>query len=293
MNKKKNRILILGGSGFLGSHVVDELIQKKYYVTIFDLKKNYWINIKAKFVKGNITNYKLLENEIKKHDVVYNFAGVSDLDEALQNPIKSIEFNILANSKILSFCVKYKIKRYVYSSSIYAKSTEGGFYRCSKLAAEQYIIEFNKSKKLAYTILRYGSLYGPRAGLNNGLRKIIGKAIKSKKLIYYGNKLALRKYIHVLDAAKASVKILSNAYKNKTVNLTGKYSYKIKDVFMFLAKNLKIKSNFIFKNKKNNGHYVKNPKNFKIDHGKIYNLEKPINFYEELLQMIKEKKNGL
>ena len=46
-------------------------------------------------MKGNITNYKLLENEIKKHDVVYNFAGVSDLDEALQNPIKSIEFNIL------------------------------------------------------------------------------------------------------------------------------------------------------------------------------------------------------
>ena len=60
---------------------------------------------------------------------------------------------------------------------------------------------------------------------------------------------------------------------------------------MFLAKNLKIKSNFIFK-KKNNGH-IKNPKNFKIDHGKIYNLEKPINFYEELLKIIKEKKNGL
>ena len=293
MKKNRNKVLIFGGNGFLGSHVVDELIKKNYFVTIFDLKKNNWMNKKANYVKGNITNYKLIEREIKKHNIIYNFAGVSDLDEALQSPIKTIEFNILANAKILDFCIKHKILRYVYSSSIYAKSTEGGFYRCSKLAAEQYIIEFSKSKKLAYTILRYGSLYGPRAGLNNGLKKIIVQAIESKKLIYFGNRLAVRKYIHVLDAAKASVKILTKLYKNKIINLTGRNSHKIRDIFKFLAKNLKLKNHFIFKNQKNNGHYIKNPKNFKIEHGNIYNLKKPINFYKELLNMLKEKNYGL
>ena len=88
----------------------------------------------------------MVKQQISKHNIIFNFAGVSDLDEALSNPIKSIKFNILANAQILDLCVKYKIIRYVYSSSIYANSTEGGFYRCSKLAAEQYINEFSKSK---------------------------------------------------------------------------------------------------------------------------------------------------
>ena len=230
--------------------MVDELIRKKYSVTIFDLKKKNWMNKKANFKIGNILNYNMVKQQISKHNIIFNFAGVSDLDEALSNPIKSIKFNILANAQILDLCVKYKIIRYVYSSSIYANSTEGGFYRCSKLAAEQYINEFSKSKNLAYTILRYGSLYGPRAGLNNGVKKIIEKAKSHRKLIYFGSKLAVRKYIHVHDAAKASVKILSGSFKNKTVILTGKKSHKINEIFKFLAKNLNIKDKFIFKNQK-------------------------------------------
>ena len=84
--------------------------------------------------------------------------------------------------KCWNYAIKYKIKRYIFSSSIYANSSEGGFYRCSKLSAEQYIIEFGKIKKIPYTILRYGSLYGARSGFNNRVKKIIYHAKKIKNL---------------------------------------------------------------------------------------------------------------
>ena len=83
---------------------------------------------------------------------------------------------------MLNFCKKYNIKRYIYASTIYVYSEKGGFYRCSKQAAENYIEEFYKNLKLNYTILRYGSLYGPGAGINNGLSKIISTSLKRDKL---------------------------------------------------------------------------------------------------------------
>ncbi len=73
MTKKK--ILILGGAGFLGSHVADSLIEKSYNVIIYDIKKSEWVNKKCKFYQGNISNLKKLETLLKKVDIVYNFAG--------------------------------------------------------------------------------------------------------------------------------------------------------------------------------------------------------------------------
>ena len=128
---------------------------------------------------------------------VYNFAGIADLDYGASQPIKSVEQNILATVNMLNLCRKYKIKRFVYASTIYVYSSKGGFYRCSKQAAENYIEEFNKKFKINYTILRYGSLYGPGASPNNGLSKIILNSIKRKKIIYEGGPNTIREYIHV------------------------------------------------------------------------------------------------
>ena len=117
------------------------------------------------------------------------------------------------------------IKKFIQASSIYATSEEGGFYARSKRAAEDYIEEFKNIYGLNYTILRFGSVYGVRADKSNGLRKIIDQAIWRKKIIYQGNIKTVRKYINVLDAAKACVEVLKNKYKNKCVILTGKKPY--------------------------------------------------------------------
>ena len=224
-NKKK--ILILGGSGFLGSHVCDALTNIGHKVTIYDIRSSKWINKKQKFVKGSLLDKQLLEKLIKNNQIVYNFAGVSDLDVAVKNPTSTINFNILANAEILKICAKHKIIRYVYSSSIYAGSSQGGFYSASKRAAEDYIKEFNHSLGINFTILRYGTVYGLRSGNNNSVTNIINYTKKNKKILYPGDKKSIRRYIHVKDAAEASVKILNNKYKNKCILLTGKKSIKI------------------------------------------------------------------
>ena len=88
--------------------------------------------------------------------------------------------NILATSLVSKYCVIHDVKRLIFASSIYANSEEGGFYSSSKRAAEDFILQFSKKYKLKFTILRYGSLYGPRSNYKNGLYRILINAIKKK-----------------------------------------------------------------------------------------------------------------
>ena len=88
------------------------------------------------------------------------------------NPIKTFEINIMGTAYILKSCVLGKVKRYIFASSIYADSSQGGFYRVSKQSSELMTAEYGKVGKLKIQYLRYGSIYGPRSNLNNGLFKI-------------------------------------------------------------------------------------------------------------------------
>ena len=254
------KILITGGSGFLGSHVADELTRNGHKVIIYDLVKSKWIKKKQKIVVGNIMNFKKISKLIKNVDIVYNFAALGDMDIARIKPVETVKLNILSLVNMLKLSKKYKIKRFIQASSIYANSEEGGFYGKSKRAAEDYILEFNRTFKLPYTILRFGSLYGPRADNNNGIKKLIKSAKIKKRIIYRGNKLAVRRYIHVENAAQLSVKILSSKYKNKILTITGKKRIKVIQLIDFLCKKFNLKKNQnIFLNEKNSAHYKDKP----------------------------------
>ena len=91
------KAIIIGGSGFLGSHVADSLTKKNFKVTIYDEKYPIFKNKKQKFVKGDILNFKKLKNLIQKQDYVFMFAGLSDLNDAVNNPIDSVKLNILSS----------------------------------------------------------------------------------------------------------------------------------------------------------------------------------------------------
>ena len=142
------KVLIIGGSGFLGSHIADIFTKKKYHVTIFDKIRSPWIKNKQKMIVSNLSNTKKLEQAIKNSDFVYHFAAMSDIGDCLNNPQQSAKINILFTLKVLKFCTKYKIKRLVYSSTIYIHSVQGGFYRISKQASELYIEEYSKRYSL-------------------------------------------------------------------------------------------------------------------------------------------------
>ena len=287
------KIVVLGGSGFIGSHVADALSRKGHKVTIFDKKKSRWLRDDQKMIVGDIFNYNALENAIRSNKIVYNFAALSDMNQAMHEPLSCAKVNILGTVQALNLCLKYKVRRFIHASSIYATSSQGGFYSCSKRAAEDYLVEFKKSYKLNYTILRFGSVYGPRSDKNNGIRIILDKAISQRKIIYMGNKKAVRKYINVFDAAKACVEILKSRYENKCVVLTGQKSIKISELLKFLAKILNINSKIIFKDEKGNtGHYIKTPNLYEAKKGRGLLLRSRINFHDGLLSLIQDiKKN--
>ena len=285
------KIVVLGGSGFIGSHVADELSKRGHKVTIFDKKKSKWLRHDQKIIIGDIFHYDVLERAIKGNQIVYNFAALSDLDLAMNQALISAKTNILGTVQALNLCRKYKVKRFIHASSIYATSNQGGFYSCSKRASEDYLVEFNKKYKLNYTTLRFGSVYGARADKSNGLRKILDKAIWQRKIIYLGNKKTVRKYINVLDAAKACTEVLKDRYKNKCIILTGKKSTKITELLKFIAKNLKINSKIIFQDDKtNSGHYIKTPNLYKTKKGRRLLFKSKINFYDDLSNLIKDIK---
>lgn len=282
------KILVTGGSGFLGSHVADELTKYGHKVIIYDLLKSKWIKKNQKFIKGNITDTKKLSRLISETDIVYNFAALGDLDKARFMPIETVNYNILSLVNMLKLSKKFKIKRFVQASSVYADSEEGGFYGRSKRAAEDYMVEFDKTFTLPYTILRFGSLYGPRADDNNGIKKLIKSAKTKKKIIYRGNKMAVRRYIHVKDAAKLSVQILSLRYKNKILTITGKKSIKVYNLMKFLSNKLKLKiKNNFFLNEKNTAHYKNKPTPLERKKGINIFIKKEKNFKESILELLK------
>ena len=130
------KILVIGGSGFIGRNVSDSLTKYGHKVTILDKKKNKKIKKNQKFILGDIRNVKFLNKAINGKDVVFNFAALSDIDAARFMPSETISLNILAVSNILKICASKKIKRFIQASTIYALSEEGGFYARSKRAAE-------------------------------------------------------------------------------------------------------------------------------------------------------------
>ena len=109
----------------------------------------------------------------------------------------------------------------MFASTIYVFSREGGFYRCSKQACETYIEEYARVFDLPYTVLRYGSLYGPRSGPSNGVYRLLQQAASKGRVAYAGSPDDMREYIHVEDAARLSVDALAPEFVGKHLVLTG------------------------------------------------------------------------
>ena len=253
------KIIIFGGCGFLGKQLAFELLRIGHKVTIFDRSKNKAKFKNIKFISGDILNKYNVTRAVQSHDVVFNFAALSDIEESIQNPISAADINIIGNINIALACIKYKVKKLIFASTIYVHSNQGGFYKVSKQSSELFLEEYYKRKKLPYSILRFGTIYGPGSNKNNGLKKIVYNAIKKKKLIYSGSSKAKRRFLHVDDAIKACIKIISSKYNNKNLLITGDKIFKLTSVMKIVKEIFQIKSKIKYLNKKGSGHYNESP----------------------------------
>jgi UDP-glucose 4-epimerase len=256
------KAIVFGGSGFLGSHVADALTNAGYEVIIYDLKSSPYLIKSQEMIVGDILNQDKVEEAVKGCDIVYNFAGVADIDDASQRPLESVEHNILGNSIVLEACRKAKVRRFVFASSLYVYSKSGSFYRSTKQACELIIENYHEMFDLPYTILRYGSLYGPRADERNWIYKILKQALKEGKIVREGDGDEIREYIHVYDAAKISVEVLSDEFVNQHVIIAGNQQIKIKDFLLMIRELLDNKIEIKYIQPNYNHHYEITPYTF-------------------------------
>ncbi|MBD2424558.1 NAD(P)-dependent oxidoreductase [Phormidium sp. FACHB-1136] len=282
------QICVIGGAGFLGSHVCDQLSAAGHHVRIFDRIPSPWLQPHQEMVVGDILDLSALESAISGCDVVYNFAALADLNQALDKPLETIRINILGNGHALDACHRHKVKRFIYASTVYVYSREGGFYRCSKQSAEHYVEEYQRVYGLDYTILRYGSLYGPRSDLTNGLYRIIKQALETGVVRYEGSTEALREYIHVEDAARASVVALGKEFRNESVVLTGQEPMRVMDLLKMIAEILGLKKPVEFVESHQLGHYVRTPYAYQPKLGRKYIPPLHVDLGQGLIQLIQE-----
>ncbi|MCB1305458.1 MAG: NAD(P)-dependent oxidoreductase [Leptospiraceae bacterium] len=259
---EKRKVVIFGGSGFLGSHVADKLADYGWDVTIFDLNPSSFLSPKQTMVVGDILDSHAVELVVKEAEVVYNFAGYADLDTASDDPVRTTELNLIGNLNILNACVRHKVKQFIYASTIYVFSESGGFYRCSKQAAETYLEEYNRRYGLPYTILRYGTLYGPRADSRNAIYRYIRSAMEEGRISVDASGEEIREYIHVRDAAKVSARILSPEYCNKRFVITGHQAIPVRQMLEMIQEILARPVEIAFEPREDTDHYRLTPYNF-------------------------------
>jgi UDP-glucose 4-epimerase len=281
-------VCVVGGSGFLGSHVADVLSQAGNRVRIYDRRASPWLRQDQTLVLGDVLDLPALEAAITGSEVVYNFAALADLNEALARPLESVETNVVGAVNVLEACRRQAVSRLMYASTVYVYSREGGFYRCSKQAAEHYVEEYQHAFGLDYTILRYGSLYGPRAGEDNGLYRVVRDALARGSISYAGNPESIREYIHVEDAARASVVALGAEFRNESVVLTGHEPMRVLDLLKMLAEIMGLPGEVDFRDENYAGHYVRTPYAWQPKPGRKYTPPLHVDLGQGLLQLIEE-----
>ena len=262
--------IVFGGSGFLGSYVADALSEAHYEVRIFDQCNSPYLKLGQQMILGDLMDLSAVIKAAEGCDYVYNFAGIADIGDAKHRPIDTTRINVLGNSHTLEAAQLAKAKRFLFASTVYVFSESGSFYRASKQACERFIEAYWDQYQLPYTILRYGSLYGRRADERNGIYRLLKQAITDNVITYDGTKDTMREYIHVEDAARLSVKVLSEEYKNRHIILTGPERMSVHSLMKMIAEMVASKGEvkLEFSEKPMDAHYIMSPYAFnpKIGH---------------------------
>lgn len=220
------RILVTGGAGFIGSHLVDRLIKEGHKVIVIDdlsTGKKENLNSEVKFYKLNIQSPKISEVFKKeKPKVVFHYAAQINARESVRNPIPDAKVNILGSLNILENCRKFNVKKIIFASSggeIYGAAKEIPTpedyfphplspYGVSKLTVEKYLDSYYHLFGLPYLALRYGNVYGPRQNPEGeaGVVAIFScKMLKNEQPFIHGDGKQTKDYIFVNDAIDATI----------------------------------------------------------------------------------------
>ena len=239
------KILITGGAGFIGSNLVDKLIQEKHSVIVLDnliTGKKENIHPQAKFLKTDITNFSQIDKIFsqEKPEIIYHLAAQIDVRQSVINPLVDAQVNILAGLNLIKLAHQYKVKKIIFSSSggaIYGDTdlrptTENHSewplspYGIAKLTIDKYLNYFHQVHGLKYTSLRYANVYGPRQnsqGEAGVIAIFINQMLNKKQPLINGTGKQTRDYVFVEDVVQANFLALEKITKVGVYNVgTGK-----------------------------------------------------------------------
>lgn len=237
-------ILVTGGAGFIGSNLVDKLIDLGHDVSIIDnlsTGKLENINKKAKLYIVDIEE-KVISKifKIGKFDIVYHLAAQIDVQKSILDPAYDADVNIIGTINVVNNCANYGVKKIVYSSSaaIYGEpkylpidekheSKPISYYGMSKYIGEEYIKLHSKNSNLDYTILRYANVYGPRQdpkGEGGVVSIFLGKLLNNENINIFGDGNATRDFIYVEDIVYANISAMNNGAESVFNIGTGVYT---------------------------------------------------------------------
>lgn len=237
------KVLVTGGSGFIGSHVVDKLIDKGVNVRVYDnvvpvLKQD------VEFYHGSILDMTSLWFAMNGVDAVMHLAAVADVKDVYNDPHYSESINVRGTANVLEAARKANIKRIIYGSTTWVYSEAEAdkvdestplhaprhLYTATKLAGEYYCQSYSKLYGMEITILRYGIPYGPRAREGAVIPIFVKKALNKEALSIAGDGSQFRKFVYVEDLAEGNVLALKSVAKNKIYNLDGKEKITVRHI---------------------------------------------------------------
>lgn len=252
MKNKKESVLVTGGAGFMGSHLADELLKEGYQVVVLDdLSGGFEENVpkKAIFVKGSITDHKLLEKIFAKYKFTYVFHLAAYAAEGLSHFIRRFNYtnNLIGSVNIVNECVKHKVKCLVFTSSI-AVYGPGQYpmvedmtpmpedpYGVAKYAIELDLKAAHEMFGLNHIIFRPHNVYGERQNIADKYRNVIGifmnKILMDEPMPIFGDGTQVRAFTHIADIAPliASSITIKEAY-NKTFNIGADKPYTVNEL---------------------------------------------------------------
>ena len=294
------RALVTGGSGFLGHHIIRELLKQGIETTGYDIVpprqeiKNTSREELLTFRTGDLLDQKGLVESMEGCDLVFHTAAIADIDEARKVPAMTMEVNVVGTAHCLEAARRCGVKRFLLASSVYTAGNRGSFYRISKVAGESLCRSFHEEFGLGYTILKYGSLYGREANHWNFIHNVCRELLTKGKFHYTSTPEAVREYIHISDACRETVRIARDPqFANRTVLITGHQRMKMGEFFDMVKEILGREIHITYATDENRLHYVMTPYAFETDIPVRVNLSQYVDISEGILDCLREVQRDL
>jgi UDP-glucose 4-epimerase len=228
------RVLVTGGSGFIGSHVVDKLRDRGIQVRVFDMVMPTF-RTDVEFYHGSLLDLEALRMATAGIDAVYHLAAIADVKDVYEEPHYAESINVRGTINVLEAARRSRLERVIYGSTtwVYSEASEpfvteetplrapAHLYTATKIASEYYCQSYSRLYGLPVTILRYGIPYGPRARDGAVIPIFVRQALNGEPLTIAGDGAQFRKFVYIEDLAEGNVLALKSVGKDKIYNLDG------------------------------------------------------------------------